>query len=80
MITCPSCKTSYLRGSTVVETGVTLVCKLKSNPRGTPPRDRPAYLVVKEIQADDSELTLVCESCGAESILPTDTYYTVSFK
>lgn len=74
MLTCPSCGTSNLRGSTVVEHNLVTLYTLKKNPSGGSPT-----IVVSGYDNSNSSYTLVCIACGAENVVE-DASFTIAKK
>ena len=78
MIKCPSCHSLDLKGSQLVEMGVTTVYDITNNAssssRGTYTRTKTR---VSQVQNEDSSLVLICGRCGVESELDRSTSFDV---
>jgi transcription elongation factor Elf1 len=74
MLTCPSCGTADLKGSTISEVGFNTNYKLTKNPkRGNP------TMVASTFDNSEVQYTLICVVCGAESEVE-DASFTIAKK
>jgi predicted nucleic-acid-binding Zn-ribbon protein len=62
MLTCPSCGTTNLKGSTITEADLVTHFTLKSNPRTSDPS-----IVPKWYDNENVTYVLLCVKCGAEN-------------
>lgn len=66
---CPSCGTTDLKGSQIVEANVVVINTITSNPRAGVMKVRRG-----EHRYDGSPVALICRKCGAENLLDSVEY------
>ena len=74
MLTCPSCGTTDLKGSTITEVNFNTNYRLTKNPK----RGNPTMVAIT-FDNSEVEYTLICVACGTESVIE-DTAFTIAKK